>query len=293
MPKKKSEEEKIIHMSLDEAKKLLDERQKESEKRREKYSNYTKVKAHATLMEESNDDKIIVFPSVDAPWYKIGGRSALFYAYDVAIRACAKKSLPAVRHDTDNVHRFKDGIVFIKDIDKLVERLAKIGITEHEVLKDGIYIFPLPQAYTKDQIKAFRETKYRKGSELNDMVAAKRVYPEMRGIITGLIRTILPKSKKLPSLYQECLGAPMVAALSNINSAYFELANGRGELKEHFKNIVTECNKILATLTIISEVEAWSPVDLIHAGALVTDLKMSVMKAIKKNEKSGKTEKSA
>ena len=289
MVRQKSEEEtKMIHMSLDEAKNLLAKKQKESEKKRDKYAVYTKVKAHATLMEEMNDDKIIVFPSVDAPWYKIGGKSALFYAYDVAIRACAKKSLPAVKPDTDNMHRFRDGVVFIKDIDKMIARLAKIGITEHEVLKDGIYVFQLPHAYSDAEIKGFRETKYRKGDELNDMVAAKRVYPEMRGIINRLIKTVFPKSKKLPGLYQECLGIPMLKALTDMNFAYFELANGRGELKEHFKTIVMGCNDILATLIMISEIDAWSPVDLIQVGELATDLKMAVMKAIKKNEKARK-----
>lgn len=54
------------------------------------YAEYRKRKLHVQLLEAQNDSKIIVFPSVDAPWYKIGWNSALFYAYDIGIRACSK-----------------------------------------------------------------------------------------------------------------------------------------------------------------------------------------------------------
>lgn len=277
-------ETKLKKMSLDEAKKLLEEKQTKGLERKEQYAKYHKVKAHATLLEELNKDKIIVFPSVDAPWYKIGGKSALFYAYDVAYRACGKKDLPAIRHDTDNTHRFRDGIVFIKDIDALVARLSKAGITNYEVLKDGIYIFYLGREYSDVEIKGFKETKYRAGNELNDMVAIKRVYPEMRGIMIKLIKAIFPKSKKMPGFYQNTVGVWLAMAVNKMNLAYFELANGRGEATEHFRDIVTSCNEILAHLTIIKENDAWSPIELVQVGGLAVDLKTVVKKILAKQD---------
>ena len=265
-----------MKMSLDEAKQLLEEKQARGEEKKEQYQIYNKTKAHATLLEYQNNNKIIVFPSVDAPWYKMGGRSALFYAYDIAYRACGKKDLPAVRHDTDHAHRFTDGIVFIKDINVLIKRLGDIGIVKYRVLKDGIYVFYLNKEYSDAEIKGFKETKYRKGEELYNMVAVKRVYPEIHGIIAKLVQMVFPKSKKLPTFYQNSIGIWITEAVKEINKAYFEITNSRGEIKEHFKVIVEKCNEILVYLTMIKEIDAWSPLELIQVGGMVVDLKSAI-----------------
>ena len=113
----------------------------------------------------TNKDKIIVFPSVDAPWYKIGWNSALFYAYDIGLIVCKKKSWPVIRRDTDLDTRFPDGIVFVKNIEKFIERLKIANIDKYELTGDGLYIFHLNKEYTKSDIKEFKNTIKRKNDK--------------------------------------------------------------------------------------------------------------------------------
>ena len=248
----------------------------------ELYAEYNKRKLHVQLLETQNDNRLVVFPSVDAPWYKMGWNSALFYAYDVGIRANAKNSQPVMRHDTDHATRSREGIVFIRDINKLIGKLAKIGINKYEVMKDGIYIFDLGKTYSKAEIKSFKNTYHRKNEELFNMAATKKVYPELRGLIVKTISMVFPKCKNLVSFYQNTIGAEMVNATMEMNAAYFDFVNKRVNSRDAFVTIVGAANKILSDLTILSEIGLWSPIELMEVGGVMIDMKTCVARIIKK-----------
>lgn len=248
------------------------------------YAEYRKRKLHAQFLEAQNDSKIIVFPSVDAPWYKIGWVSALIYAYDVGIRACPKNSRPVIRQDTDQSARSRDGIVFVRDIEKMIRRLKDIGIDKYELTKDGLYIFDLEKTYTKAELKEFRNTYYRKNEELFNMVAKKRVYPELRGLIVKALSMALPKSRNLPAFYQNTIGVRITNAMLEMNQAYFDLVNKRVSIKDAFVEIIKCTNLILADLTVLSEIGMWSPIELMEIGGIMIDIKMCVARIMKKGK---------
>lgn len=252
----------------------------------EERMRYQKCKAHAMLMETANYDKIIVFPSIDAPWYKIGGNSVLFYAYDIAPATFKNKELPTVRPDTDNGIRSDDGIVFVRNIEALIKRLEKAEITKYEVLDDGIYVFQLAREYTKTEVKGLRQIRYQKGNELEDMAVPKRVYPELRGEIVKAIRMVMPKAKKMDEFYRNTMGMSIAGAVLEMNRVYLELANGRMKFADALTKIVENANVVLEMLVVIKEVDAWNPVTLVEVGSLMVDIKVAVKKIINKsNEK--------
>ncbi|MBQ2695550.1 hypothetical protein IJG04_02875 [Candidatus Saccharibacteria bacterium] len=272
-------------VSRKEVKKVLNMMHETSVRRTDARAEYAKRKAHVALLEAMNDSAIIVFKSIDEPWYKIGWNSALIYAYDVAIRACNKKELPTIRKDTDHETRSRDGIVFVRDFKKFAARLQAIGISDCKELNDGICIFDVKKKYTKTELKEFKNTAYRKGDELFALAAKKKVYPELRGIIVKIIGTVLPKCKKMHTFYQMTNGVRIADAVKIMNDAYFEMANSRGEKKEHLINIVKSANVILNELTMIQELEVWSPLEVVEVGGLMIDLKASVERIIKRGDK--------
>lgn len=272
-------------MSRKEVKETINQIHEKSVRNADDYAVYRKRKLHAQFLETTNNDKIVVFPSVDAPWYKIGWNSALFYAYDIGLIVCKKKSWPVVRKDTDMETRSPEGIVFVKDIDKLVKRLKIANITKYEVTKDGLYIFELNKEYTKSEIKEFKNTYHRKNDELFDMIAIAKPNPELRGLIVQAIKTIFPKCKKMPALYANSVGIEMINAVIRMNRAYFDLANKRITSKTCFIEIVKAANDVLADLTIISENDMWSPIEFIEVGGIMADIKMAVARIIKKAER--------
>lgn len=258
--------------------------------RRKDREAYKKCKAHAALMEQNNESLLIVFPSVDAPWYKMGWKSALIYAYGIAPRKFTKKELPTIRKDTDHELRSEDGIVFIRSMESLINRLRKAGIYDYRVLNDGIYIFDTKQKYTKEEIKAFRNLKYSSGEELFAMAAPKEVYPELRGLIAKAEKMVIPKCKKMPTFYCDAIGSKMVEKVVEMNFVYIEMANGRGNKKDHLIKIVKNANEILVDVMVLQELDEWNPLERAAVGGVMTDIKLSIKRIInkEKNEKGKK-----
>ena len=279
-------------LSRDQIKKKLTSRQDDKKTDAELRKEYTKRKAHAMLLEESNDHSIIVFKSIEEPWHKIGWNSALIYAYDVAIRACKKKELPTIRPDDDLDCRSPEGVIFVRKIEKFIERLRNIGINKYELTNDGIYVFDVNRTYTKEEIKEFRNTKYRLGDELFAMAASKKVYPNLRGLIAKAEAVIFPKLKSMNSFYRETICNRIGQDIVEMNAAYFELANRRGNKKEHFINIVRNANDILALVDILQEIDAQNPVANVQIGSIMVDIKSAIHRILskEKEEKNVKTE---
>ena len=272
-------------MSRKEVKQAINEIREKGIRNADDYAVYRKRKLHAQYLEQSNVNKIVVFPSVDPPWYKVGWNSALFYAYDIGMIVCKKKNWPVIRKDTDLETRSPEGIVFIKDIDKLVERLKTANIDKYEVTDDGLYIFQLKKEYTKSDIKEFKNTYHRKNSELFDMIARAKPHPELRGLIVQAMKAIFPKTKKLPGVYANSVGLEMNNSMIKMNRAYFDFANKRTTSKECFIEIVRAANNILADLAIISENDMWNPIEFIEVGGIMVDIKATVARIMKKQEK--------
>ena len=274
-----------------EIKKELSERSKVNPSKKEAYAAYNKRKAHVRLLETTNNQYIIVFASVDAPWYKIGWNSALFYAYDVALRACSKKDLPTIRQDTDidASMRSEDGIVFLRSIDKFVKRLEKIGLSEYERLDDDIYIFELKKKYSDTEIKGFKKIKYKNGEELFAMAAKKSAYPELKTLIAKAVSTILPKMNKLSSYYSATIGKKIFDAIDLMNKSYFEMTNGWKDKNESLMSIVEAANTVLEELVILNELGAVNIISLMNIGRVMTDIKTTVQRLIKNDKGTSET----
>lgn len=285
--KEKMEKLKTMKPTRAALKQMMEEYHEESVKNEEKYEIYHQRKSHAMLLEQTNTSSIIVFPSVDPPWYKIGWNSALIYAYDVAMRACKKKDLPTIRQDTDHDLRSRDGIIFVRNLKSFIRRLSEIGLNKYEVLEDGIYVFDVNHEYTKGELKELRNIKYRSGEELFGMTAEKKIYPELRGLMTKAMSIIMPKMNNLPTLYCDTVGAEMAEAIMKMNHVYFEVANERVSKHNSHVLIVASANTVLEDLHILQEAEVLSPVAVVEIGKVMVDIKAAVRRIMEKEKRNG------
>ena len=101
------------------------------------HNRLRKIKAQVMHLEANNHQYLIVYNSTDG-YYKLAGRSVLFYTTLVITRL---KWRANVRPDTDLYYPSQEGIVSIKDLERLEANLALLGI-----LPD-----PRPAAFTAAQ----------------------------------------------------------------------------------------------------------------------------------------------
>lgn len=275
------------HAELDKAKDALNLMRENGTERKDDYREYYKRKRHAYYLElQKPVNKIVVFPSVDAPWYKMGWNSALIYAFDVGIRANKAKDAPKIHSDNDQGElRSRDGVVMIRSIKKMVQRLRDIGIVEYKETEDGLYIFELKKEYSKDELKKFRNFSFEKLEQLTNMAAPKtKALPRLRICIVRLISTVMPKISNLPSAYQNTLGASMANVILDMNQKYFALVNARLPAQECYNAIVVDANSLMGDLMVVGELKLWNPIETVEVGSQIIDLKMCVKNTILKKK---------
>ena len=88
------------------------------------HNRLRKIKAQVMHLEASNHQYLIVYNSTDG-YYKLAGRSVLFYTTLVTTRL---KWRANVRPDTDLYYPSQEGVVSIKDLERLEANLALLGI---------------------------------------------------------------------------------------------------------------------------------------------------------------------
>ena len=95
----------------------------QSELSNERRAIYYKGKRVAHLLEETNNSKLLLFPSLGGEkreWYKIGGNSLLFYKYRIGPRIGRKVKILRVNNKRE---RFNHGIASIHWLDVFAKRM--------------------------------------------------------------------------------------------------------------------------------------------------------------------------
>ena len=130
-------------------------------------SNAKLFKSQVFKLEKDNHNHIYAFRSTDG-WWKVGGNSALFLKYRVAKRLKLKYEL---RTDRDFYYNFRDGVIPIKNVEKLEENLKQLRIFKKGV-ELGYVVFDIPFGPVSDeQIKEMRHMERTALRELNKIIS--------------------------------------------------------------------------------------------------------------------------
>lgn len=238
---------------------------------------YRKVKAHAKEMEAGNKSCIIVFPSYSArgdKWYKTIDFSALYYVYRLANKMGRKAS---ILQDRDNYSKALYAASF-QNIDKFLEDFVQLESGNIEETLDGIYICHLAKELSDDEVGMLRRIQDTERRKTHDTIRPKEMDPAVyQGILT-LIRQVVPKVKKMNRTSYWSIGQAMVDNLQNLMAVYFNFTQGIYAKEDAGKMLVETVNKLLAAVSMLSELGEWKPRDCSVMGAAMVDLKKTVSK---------------
>lgn len=189
--------------------KQLDEADKNSS---ELYRKHYDAKIVALKLEEMNNSKLILFPSVnkneDDEWYKMGGNSALFYKNIVGPRLGRKDV--KIRKDADMNHRFKGGVVAVHWKKRFIVRMIEAGYEEFEENELGMLFFDLGNKFTVEEIERYRTKEKREAEKLNRIITLKNSFPDLYGLYLQLARLLPLKLKRMNPVYREMFQAELI-----------------------------------------------------------------------------------
>lgn len=112
------------------------------------------IKAQVMNFEADNQQYLLLYTSTDG-YYKMAGRSVLFYAARIVPRLGRRVT---VRPDTDHYYPSGEGIVSIKNLVRLAEQLSQLGILpDPERSTSELYFYKFPYRLSGAQIAALRD----------------------------------------------------------------------------------------------------------------------------------------
>jgi len=189
-------------------------------------AQYYKNKEFVLNQEKTNDSKIYLFPSKKATkdaWYKIGGRSYLFYKYFLIDRLGRSVTLQA---DLDPQFIFRFGLGSVKRGDQLMTQLEEIGY--HVTMMDGgVMVVDMKKKYTKQEIKELGERERAERLAVENIVKPKNNYPLIAVAIRELADYIINKIKQMDAAHRDVLGRALVEPAIELTKIYHRMANGR------------------------------------------------------------------
>lgn len=246
----------------------------------EKHREYYNGKVIALSLEEKNNSRLILFPSlagIEDEWYKMGGQSALFYKYIVGPRL---KKKPTIRKDNDLKHRFKNGIVSVHWGEKFMKDVAVIGLIAKKI-DYGLIIVEMEREYTVNEIKEMREQEQKDIEKVKKMIMPVKNYPDVYGLMRQMSHFLPPKIKKMDVVYREAFGKKILEALVNLHKIYFRMANGRMPESLAKEEMLMQIDDITAILAIIDENQLFDLVTRTRLGETLVELKTTIKKRLK------------
>ena len=252
----------------------------------EKYRKYYDAKIVAMKLEQVNESKLILFPSLNEngqqEWYKMGGNSALFYKNVIGPRM-GKKNIK-IRKDSDMNHRFSDGIASVHWKQKFTENMIRLGYEKFEENELGMLFFDLGTKFSKDEIEGFRNKEKKDKNKLNHMILPKNDYPDLYGLFLQLAKLLPPKIKRLHPAYREMFQDEFIVNLVTISKDYTKMANGEMVKNVALNGILDAVDNLLALLAIIVENGLFEVAECARLGEILTDLKMTVKRYLVKED---------
>lgn len=267
---------------------LFDAQEKDPENEKSKAEpmerkEYYDGKAVALKLEEKNNSKLYLFPSLggeEGEWYKMGGHSALFYKYLVGPRMGRR---PKIRKDNDLRLRFKYGLAAVHWGNNFVEAAKKMGY-DVRTMEYGIIVVDLGKKFTMREVKDMAMREKEDKEKLATMIMPKENMPNLYVKMRELARLLVPKVKKMHAAYRETFGNDLLVAMADLFKIYFRVANGRVNKSVAKRQLLERVDDLTALVALIDEMELFDVITRTRFGEYLVDMRVVIEKNFKEKE---------
>ena len=251
---------------------------------REGRKEYYDAKAVAMKLEEKNNSKMYIFPSfggAEGQWYKIGGKSALFYKYLAGPRMGRKEV--KIRKDTDLRMRFKHGVVAVHWGERFIRAAEKAGYRT-KTMEYGIIVVDLDKKFTVKEIKEMAEQEKKDKEKLQTMIMPKENMPDFYARIRELARILVPKVKTMHPAYRETFGMDLLDTTAELFRVYFRVANGTETKGDGKRMLLASLDNMTGMVALADEVELFDLITRTRFGEHLVDIRAAIERNFREKE---------
>ncbi len=227
--------------------------------------------------EKTNKRFLFVFYSGEN-WYKMGGRSALYYNYIIAPRIGLKTRLLP---DRDFYCKFSDGTVSIRDFLTLKHKLLKFGLKVHKE-EEFWTIFDLGRNIVQEELSIIRDAENEKHEHLNRIVLTKKLYPGLAALARQILCDLRNKANNCQTHDRDIIVSHLVRQALDNSIDLTLISNGYNEPKPTLQVILVRNERIKACLLALVDAKALELDAVMKVGEMVVDMNTQIKKEIAK-----------
>ncbi len=257
---------------------------------RERRRYYKQVKKMVKIFEKTNTSKMYVFRDYRAPWFKAGGNSALFYAFDMAGKGGKRKV--NINTDWDGNSTFRDGTVSFHGVETLLETMTKAGVEKPKVIYNGwVLVFDLGKTYDKAELRAMQRTAETRRRAVNELVMTQNLNPAVYHDILQLNKRVMPNLFKLGANQRAVFAPPAIERLIELHSTYLEMTRGTIGALEAAERMDAIVTWFISMMKILMEARFWEMTVCAPIAEVLADLRNTIKQDIVKPEMAKRGEK--
>ena len=253
-----------------------------AEKRKD-YAEYLKRKRIVFEAEERNFEHLVLFlasdgtnPEKKQKFYIMGGNSAIIYTQEIAPRIGRKNV--NLRPDLDmGDYTFKYGVAAIADLEQLTEKLAEIGIEKIEkASNDLIVYFKLKRRYEKSEIRELLKVREKDIKEMNRILYATVVYPDINKLVMMLKTTVYHKVKQMSREDRELLSSVILEPVLMLADAYTLMAHGEETELVAAKTMMRGLDILMDRILTLGDLQLWDVSTCARVGKMAAELRILI-----------------
>lgn len=211
---------------------------------------YFKNKGYVYELEKNNNSKIYLFPSMGKNidmWYKVGGKSLLFYKYLLMERLGRNTT---TRTDRDTTYQFRYGIGSVRRGDLITKQCREIGL-KAEMLDNGVIIIELGKNVSPREINELVEREKKEQKVLENILEPKHNYPALIGAIRNLSEYMPIKVQQMKAVTRDVVGSRLITPTIELFEIYQRLANGRIRKTDAKQEMLNRVDDIAGVISFI------------------------------------------
>ncbi len=237
----------------------------------ERNKAYNENKKFITEFEKTNFGYLILLKSTNG-FYKLVGHSALFYALNIAPKLNLAANLTT---DGDYAHKSAEGIVSVREPEKLAEAFKALGIKQLRPRHnpDDFILFKLPWIFTEAQLADMQDQQNQTLRHFNQLVMIDNSIPVLFLQLEELLKIVYENTRTLPSQFdRDVFGRPLTNTANKMTCAYFDLTNGRINRVNCFKSLKSDLAFIRYQTKLLTDLKIWQPKTSARAAETITKI---------------------
>lgn len=218
-------------------------------------TEYLRRKELVTGLEKDNFTRIFLFHS-DGDWWKIIGKSVLYYKYLFAPRL---KKTVNIREDDDYEYISKTGVIFIRDVKAVTMGAKRLGMALSPDSTDELVAICLNNRVTDEVFSKISRAEQADWDTVINMLIPKVLWPELSNRIRELQRIIRTITKNFPTDLKIVVGNGLLSAVMELNQILILGLNGMITPMECLEKLDEVNYQIMADLISIVNLQCTRP----------------------------------